>query len=80
MYLAGEIEGGEWDIEFPNEANHVLSYNDYRLMAGFEHLEEDGSFSALEFGYSFERRLRFRGIPGDTAFNDGFVIRWVTRE
>jgi hypothetical protein len=49
-------------------------------MLGFEHLEEDGSLSALEFGYSFERRLRFRGIPGDTAFNDGFVIRWVTRK
>ena len=25
MYLAGEIEGGEWDIEFPNEANQVIS-------------------------------------------------------
>ena len=80
MYLAGEIKAGEWDIEFPNEANHVLSYNDYRLMPGFEHLEEDGSLWAFKFGHSFERWLRFRGVPVDTGFNDWFVIRSVTRK
>jgi hypothetical protein len=80
IYPAGDIKAGEWDVEFPNESNHVLNYNDYRLMSGFRHFEEDGSLSASEFGYSFERRRSFRGVSGETAFNGGFVIRSVTRK
>jgi len=49
-------------------------------MSGFRHFEEDGSLSASEFGYSFERRRSFRGVSGETAFNGGFVIRSVTRK
>lgn len=79
IYLAGRLGGGTWDIEFPDEANHVITYRDYRLLLGFETASRDGSHSSWEFGYVFSRALEFRGIPGNTHFDDAFVIQWVTR-
>lgn len=79
MYLAGLMNGGTWDIEFPNEANHVMTYRDYRLLLGFESADKDGSLSAWEFGYVFGRNLEFRDVAGKTQFDDAFVIQWVTR-
>ncbi|MEQ9408759.1 MAG: hypothetical protein RIK87_13570 [Fuerstiella sp.] len=79
VYLSGRTTGGNWDIDFPNGADHVMSYRDYRLTLGFEKTDDDGDLSAWEFGYVFGRSLELRGTQGDTRFDDAFMIRWVTR-
>ncbi len=79
LYLAGNLNGGTWQVEFPDEANYVVTYRDLRLMFGVESADKDGSLSALEFGYVFGRRLQVRDVPGDTHFDDAFVIQWVSR-
>ena len=79
MYLAGIMNGGTWAVEFPNETNQVMTYRDLRLLVGFESADKDGSLSAWELGWVFGRRLEFRDVPGDSHFNDAFVIQWVTR-
>lgn len=79
VYLAGTTGGGKWDIDFPDGSDQVMSYRDYRLVLGFESADDDGELSAWEFGWVFSRSLEFREMPGDTRFDDAFLIRWVTR-
>ncbi len=79
MYLAGVMNGGTWQIEFPDRSNPVMTYRDFRLLLGIESTDKDGSLSAWEFGYVFGRSLEFRDQPGDTHFDDAFVIQWVSR-
>ena len=79
MYLAGTLNGGTWDIEFPDESNQVMTYRDYRLVLGFERMDKDGDLSAWEFGYVFGRSLEFRSNPVSTTFGDAFVLQWVWR-
>jgi hypothetical protein len=79
IYLAGLMSGGTWQVEFPDSSSPVMTYRDYRLLLGFESADKDGSLSAWEFGYVFGRRLDFRDQPGDTHFDDAFVIQWVSR-
>lgn len=77
-YIAGNMGGGTWDIEFPDETDKVMTYRDFRLLVGFERAD-DGSLGALEFGYVFGRRLEFRNDPITTDFQDAFVLQWVHR-
>lgn len=79
LYLSGKTTGGNWDIEFPSGADHVMGYRDYRLTFGVESTDDDGDLSAWELGYVFGRSLELRGRPGDIEFDDAFMIRWVTR-
>ena len=79
LYLAGQMNGGTWQVEFPDRTGHIMTYRDYRLLFGFESTDKDGSLSAWEFGYVFGRSLEFRDQPGDTRFDDAFVIQWVSR-
>ena len=79
MYLAGVMNGGTWQIQFPDGSNPVMTYRDFRLLLGIESTDKDGSLSAWEFGYVFSRSLEFRSQPGDTHFDDAFVIQWVSR-
>ncbi len=79
MYLAGTLNGGTWEIDFPDESNQVMTYRDFRLLLGFETASKNGSLSAWEFGWVFGRKLQFRDVPGATNFDDAFVIQWVTR-
>lgn len=79
LYLAGLMNGGTWQIEFPDRTGHIMTYRDYRLLFGFESTDKDGSLSAWEFGYVFGRNLEFRDQPGQTQFDDAFVIQWVSR-
>lgn len=79
LYWAGTLGGGTWDIEFPNEANDVLTYRDYRLVAGIERADEDGKLSGWEMGWVFSRKIEFRHLPQEFGLDDAFIIRWVTR-
>ncbi|MFO0979274.1 MAG: hypothetical protein U0996_22895 [Planctomycetaceae bacterium] len=78
-YISGELGGGTWDIEFPDETNKVMTYRDFRLLVGFEKAH-DKSLGAIEFGYVFGRKLEFRNDPVSTDFQDAFVIQWVHRQ
>jgi hypothetical protein len=80
MYVGGTLGGGTWDIEFPNEANDVLTYRDYRLVFGIEHAGEEGKLSGWEMGWVFSRKLEFRHLPQEFGLDDAFIIRWVTRQ
>ena len=79
LYLAGQMNGGTWQVEFPDRTGHIMTYRDYRLLFGLESTDKDGSLSAWEFGYVFGRNLEFRDQAGQTPFDDAFVIQWVTR-
>jgi len=78
-YLTAGLDGGTWDIQFPNGTGQVMTYRDYRLMLGFEHADSAAGISAWEFGYAFGRELEFRNNPVSTRFDDAFVLQWVWR-
>jgi len=79
LYLAGYMDGGSWDIEFPDESDHVATYQDLRLTFGFETADDDGDLSSIELGYVFNRSLELRGVPGRMDMDDAFMIRLITR-
>ena len=79
IYLAGQMNGSTWQVRFPDGSNPVMTYRDFRLLFGVESTDKDGSLSAWEFGYVFDRNLEFRGAPGHSGFDDAFVIQWVSR-
>jgi hypothetical protein len=77
-YLSGQLGGGTWAVEFPDEREHAMTYRDYRLILGFERASEGNYLGALEFGYIFGRRLEFRDLSTQ-SFDDAFLIQWVIR-
>lgn len=79
LYTAMFLDGGSWDIEFPSGHNDVMTYRDYKLVLGYEHLYESGRTSSCEIGYAFDRQLTFRGLPGETNFDDAFVLRFISK-
>lgn len=79
MYVAGKLGGGSWDVALQGIGHTVATYRDYRVVLGFESTDEDGSLSALEFGYVFDRTLELRGRADDSTFTDAFMINLVTR-
>ena len=79
LYVRGLLGGGTWDIEFPDEANDVMTYRDIQILFGLS--RRDGKKdSRCELGYVFDRQLEFRNSPATQTFDDGFVIRFVTRQ
>ncbi len=71
--------GGSWDIEFPDDSNDVLTYRDFRLLFGYEQLEENGNLVGVEMGYIFGREIEFRQRPDQVDLDDAFVVRFVRR-
>ena len=78
-YIGGLLGGGTWDIEMPGDVNDVMTYRDFRLIFGLERLYEKGRLSGLELGYVFGRQVDFRTLQPGVEFDDGFLIRWVSR-
>jgi len=79
VYLAGRFGGGTWDIELPDNSNDVMTYRDLQLLIGFENRDSGNSWTAIEFGYVFDRSLEFRTLASETHFDDAFLLRFVTR-
>lgn len=77
MYVAGRLGGDTWDVD--DGIEHVVTYRDYRVLVGFQSADDDGDTSSIEFGYVFGREMELRGQPGHTAFDDAFIIRFVSR-
>lgn len=79
LYIGGLLGGGTWDIEMPGDFNDVVTYRDFRLLLGLEQLGEKGRLSGLELGYVLGRQVEFRSMQPSVEFDDGFILRWVTR-
>ncbi len=75
FYLAGELGGGSWAIERELNRKDVLSYRDYRLVAGIESKSIDGGRSVAEVGWVFHRKLHFKRFGGSTDIGDTAIIR-----
>jgi hypothetical protein len=79
LYLAGELGGGTWAIERDETWDDNATYRDLRLVFGIETIELNGTGSALELGYVFDRELEYRSGLGDYAPQDCLMIRLVGR-
>jgi hypothetical protein len=79
LYVGGLLGGGTWDIEMPGDVDDVMTYRDLRLIFGLEQLHAKGRLTGLELGYVFARRVELRAQATETEFDDGFLIRWVSR-
>ncbi|MCA9067480.1 MAG: hypothetical protein KDA84_01055 [Planctomycetaceae bacterium] len=73
-YIAGELGGGTWAIE-RGVIDDNMTYRDLRLLFGIMELQED---TAFEFGWAFDRTLKFRSGVGNTAFEDAVLLRFRT--
>jgi Domain of unknown function (DUF6268) len=79
MYLSSVLDGGSWDIEFPDNSNDVMTYSDIKILFGVEHVDRQGDTRAWEFGYVFDRHLQFRNRVDEDDFDNAFVLRMVSR-
>ena len=75
LYVAGELGGGTWDIERPNQPDDVITYRDLRLVFGISTRGQEGSTHGFEVGYVFDRDLSYRSGSGDYSPGAAFLIR-----
>jgi hypothetical protein len=78
-YLAGQLGGGGWAVADTPQTNVLVTYNDLRLLVGWESLRISGWQWNLEAGYVFARHIAIDGnvaaSPTPTAlvqFSAGF--------
>ncbi|SFI46796.1 DUF6268 family outer membrane beta-barrel protein [Planctomicrobium piriforme] len=65
-YLAGEFGGNSWAVERSDGSADVLTYRDYRLIAGFEQVDKEVRRWLVETGFVFGRRIEYESGIGDT--------------
>lgn len=75
LTLGGELGGGSYAISRADRAYDVVTYRDYRLVAGLESKENDGPVSRLEAGWIFNRAVEYRSGLGNYSPTDTFMIR-----
>lgn len=74
-YLAGEFGGNTWAVERTSGADDLLTYRDYRLIAGFEHVQQDAWRWLLEAGFVFGRKISYTSGLGDVTLSPTGLIR-----
>lgn len=75
-YLAGEFGGGTWAIERASGANDMVTYRDFRLIAGVEQVRGDAFRWLLEAGYVFGREIEYESKLGNMEIRDAALIRF----
>ena len=84
LFFKGNLGGGSWDIERPDESDDVFTYRAYEFTVGIQSIDEDDEgcpgISSIEFGYVFDRQLSFRNTNFEQDFDDAFMIRFVRYE
>jgi hypothetical protein len=76
VYFGGEFGGGVWSITRPSTGDlDLLSYSDWRLMAGYEHKIIGGVSTRFEGGYVFNRQLDFKSATPDVSLDDTIFVR-----
>ncbi len=74
-YAAAEFGGGTWAIQRTTGLNDVVTYRDYKFLAGFEHIQTEGYRWFAEAGYVFGRELEYTSNLGNTDLTSTGVIR-----
>ena len=76
LYVGGEFGGGVWSIRRPlTLTQDVLTYNDYRVLVGYEQKILGGMSRRVEAGYVFGRELQFAGATPDVPLDDSLFLR-----
>ncbi len=78
LTLGGELGGGSWAISRADRAYDVVTYRDYRLIAGLESQQKNGATSRLEAGWIFDRSVQYRSNMGNYQPSDSFMVRVST--
>jgi hypothetical protein len=74
VYVAGELGGGTWAIE-QNGVSDVMTYNDYRIILGWEKKTAGGLSALGEIGYVFARQVSFDSGAPDYDPHDTIMVR-----
>lgn len=75
-YVGGEFGGGIWSITRPSTGQlDLLSYSDWRLLAGFERKITNGLSRRFELGYVFKRELDYDSGTPDVSLDDTLFVR-----
>ena len=75
LYLSGELGGGSWAISRENRSYDVVTYRDYRMMAGLETRLPQGVASRIELGWVFNRAVEYRSNIGNYSPSDSLMLR-----
>ena len=76
VYLSGEFGGGIWSIQRPvSLTQNLLTYRDYRFLAGYERKITDGLNRRFEIGYVFGRELEFQSATPNMTLDDSLFLR-----
>lgn len=78
LFLRGALGGGTWAVERDSGLDDLATYSDLRIGIGLEHVPAEGSPSAIEIAYLFDRKLKFTSGIGDYQANGTVMIRSVT--
>ncbi|MCH7753004.1 MAG: hypothetical protein IH898_12745 [Planctomycetes bacterium] len=76
VYVGGEFGGGIWSIERPvSLTQDLLTYRDFRVLAGYERKIIGGLSRRFEVGYIFGRELEFDSATPDVSLDDTLFLR-----
>ena len=56
-----------------------MTLREYHLALGLENARDDGSTSAIELGWVFNRSLETRSLPGSLELGDTLMLQYVVR-
>ena len=74
--MGGEFGGGIWSITRPSDQEiDTISYNDIRVVVGFERKILNGLATRFETGYVFARELDYQSDTPDVSLDDTMMAR-----
>src|SRR4029453_3994802 len=76
IYVGGEFGGGVWSITRPSTGDlDLLSYSDWRLLAGDERKGAGGLSTRYEAGYVFNREVEYDSATPEVSLDDTVFMR-----
>jgi hypothetical protein len=77
MHVRGEFGGSSWAVERTTLTDDVVVYRDYRVLMGWQDVNDDGETTVYEIGYVFDRQLNYRSGIGNYKPRDTVILRSV---
>jgi hypothetical protein len=76
FFVGGEFGGGVWSVTRPSDGDlDLISYSDWRLLAGYERKITGGLSTRYEAGYVFNRELEYDSRTRDVSLDDTIFVR-----
>jgi hypothetical protein len=75
LYMVGELGGNSWAIERSSGLDDIVTYRDYRLIAGFELVHGKQYRWLVETGYVFGRQIEYASDIGNTTVSPTGLLR-----